>query len=48
MYLTKSLNFTFMLGASTWSDMNISFLINSFILIYCMLPGVRNAFGTAK
>jgi hypothetical protein len=42
------LDFTVMLGASTWSDVNISFIINALILIYCMLPGVRNAFGTAK
>ena len=42
------LDFTVMLGQSTWSDVNISFMINALILIYCMLPGVRNAFGTAK
>jgi len=42
------LDFTVMLGSASWSDVNISFLINAVILIYCMLPGVKNAFGTAK
>lgn len=42
------LDFTVMLGSSSWSDVNVSFIINALILIYCMLPGVRSAFGTAK
>lgn len=42
------LNFTVMLGSASWSDVNVSFLVNAVILIYCMLPGVRSAFGTAK
>jgi hypothetical protein len=42
------LDFMVMLGSSSWSDVNVSFLVNALILIYCMLPGVRRAFGTAK
>jgi hypothetical protein len=42
------LDFTYMLGQATWSDINVSFIVNALILIYCMLPGVRSAFGTSK
>jgi hypothetical protein len=42
------LDFTILLGASEWQDVKASFLVNGLILIYCMLPGIRNAFGTAK
>jgi hypothetical protein len=38
------LDFTVMLGAATWSDVSVSFLLNALILIYVMLPGVRQAF----
>ncbi len=39
-------NFAFLLGAQTqWSDVSLSFLVNAIILIYCMLPNVREAFG---
>ena len=41
------LDFTVMLGAGEWSDVNLSFLVNALILIYVMLPGVRRAFDTA-
>jgi hypothetical protein len=34
-----------LLGAGQWSDVSITFLLNAIILIYCMLPGVREAFG---
>ncbi len=34
-----------MLGASTWRDVSFSILLNAIILLYCMLPGVRAAFG---
>jgi hypothetical protein len=37
-------DFTVMLGPSTWSDVSVSFLVNALILIYVMLPGVRRAF----
>ncbi len=40
------LDFVLLLGSSTqWSDVSISFLINAVILVYIMLPGVRQAFG---
>jgi hypothetical protein len=35
-----------MIGASTWQDVSFSILLNGIILLYCMLPGVRRAFGT--
>jgi hypothetical protein len=41
------LDFISMLGAKTWQDVSVSFLLNAIILIYCMLPGVKRAFGTA-
>jgi hypothetical protein len=39
------LDFTVMLGSATWQDVSVSFILNAVILIYCMLPGVRSAFG---
>ena len=44
-YLT--LDFISMIGASTWQDVSVSIIVNAIILLYCMLPGVRTAFGTA-
>lgn len=41
-----SVDFMMMLGSATWSDVSLSFLVNAVVLIYCMLPGVREAFGT--
>jgi len=41
-----SVDFMMMLGAYEWSDVSISFLLNAVTLLYCMLPGVREAFGT--
>jgi hypothetical protein len=38
------LDFTVMLGAAEWSDVSLSFLLNAIILIYVMLPGVKDAF----
>jgi hypothetical protein len=38
------LDFTVMLGAGAWSDVSVSFLLNAIILIYVMLPGVKQAF----
>ena len=38
------LDFTVMLGAGEWSDVSLSFLLNGIILIYVMLPGVKQAF----
>jgi len=41
------LDFIAMLGLSTWQDVSVSFFLNGIILIYCMLPGVKSAFGRA-
>jgi hypothetical protein len=41
------LGFLSMLGASTWEDVSASIIISAIILLYCMLPGVKRAFGTA-
>jgi hypothetical protein len=38
------LDFTVMLGAASWSDVSLSFIVNAIILIYVMLPGVKQAF----
>ncbi len=38
------LDFTVMLGAASWSDVSLSFIVNALILIYVMLPGVKQAF----
>lgn len=40
------LDFMVMLGSATWQDVSLSVFLNGIILIYCMLPGVREAFGT--
>ena len=42
------LGFISMLGATTWEDVSGSIIISAIILLYCMLPGVRSAFGTAQ
>jgi hypothetical protein len=41
------LGFLSMLGASSWRDVSTSIIVSAIILLYCMLPGVRRAFGTA-
>ena len=30
---------------ATWSDVSVSFILNALILIYCLLPGTKRAFG---
>jgi hypothetical protein len=41
------LNFVAMIGSdTTFSDVSVSVLLNAVVLIYCMLPGVKRAFGT--
>jgi hypothetical protein len=37
-----------LIGATTWQDVSVSIIVNAIILLYCMLPGVRSAFGTAS
>lgn len=39
------LNFAYMIGKAEWSDVSLSFIVNALILIYVMLPNVRQAFG---
>jgi hypothetical protein len=41
------LDFFTLFGANTWEDVAVSVIVNAIILLYCMLPGVRSAFGTA-
>jgi hypothetical protein len=43
------LGFISMLGANanSWEDVSASIIISAIILLYCMLPGVKRAFGTA-
>ena len=41
------LDFFSLFGTNTWEDVSVSVIINAIILLYCMLPGVRSAFGTA-
>jgi hypothetical protein len=33
-------------STTEWTDVNASIIVNVVILAYCMLPGVRSAFGT--
>ena len=40
------IDFFSLFGATTWGDVAVSVILNAIILIYCMLPGVRTAFGT--
>jgi hypothetical protein len=42
-----SLNFIAILGATDFQDLSLSIILNGIILIYCMLPGVRQAFSVA-
>ncbi len=43
------LDFVAMLGSTTsFTDVSVSFLVNALILIYCMLPSTKHAFGVAK
>ena len=38
------LDFVMLIGGDVWQDVAVSVVINSIILIYCMLPGVKDAF----
>ena len=40
------LDFFSLFGATSWNDVAVSVIFNAVVLIYCMLPGVRTAFGT--
>ena len=38
------LDFVMLIGGDVWQDVAVSLVINSVILIYCMLPGIKEAF----
>ncbi|KKH46627.1 hypothetical protein [Methanosarcina sp. 1.H.A.2.2] len=38
-------DFVLLVTGGSWYDVNVSVILNSLILIYIMLPGVRGAFG---
>jgi hypothetical protein len=40
------IDFVILVTGGSWYDINLSVIINALILIYVMLPGVREAFGT--
>ena len=42
------IDFFSLFGVNTWADVAVSVIVNGIILIYCMLPGVKRAFGTAQ
>ena len=42
------IDFITLIIGSTWGDVAVSVVVNALILIYCMLPGVKDAFGTEK
>ena len=46
--LNLSLAVVSLLGASTLEELLPSLVVNGIILIYCFLPGVRDAFGTTQ
>ena len=41
-------DFMMLLGATTWSDVAVSFLLNGLVLLYCMLPSTRRTFETEE
>ena len=40
------IDFVILVTGGSWYDVNASVIVNALILIYVMLPGVREAFGT--
>ena len=40
------IDFITLVFGGTWADVSVSVVVNALILIYCMLPGVKDAFGT--
>ena len=41
------MNALYLIGDATFNMLGVSTLVNALILIYCMLPGVKKAFGTS-
>jgi len=42
------LDFMVLIGGGGWGDIAVSTIINALVLIYVMIPGTREAFGTVK
>ena len=42
------LDFMVLIGGGGWGDIAASTIINALVLIYVMIPGTREAFGTVK
>ena len=40
------MNALYLIGDATFNMLGLSVIVNALILIYCMLPGVKSAFGT--
>ena len=40
------IDFITLIFGATWADVSVSVVVNAIILIYCMIPGVKEAFGT--
>ena len=40
-----TINFVILITGGEWYDVNVSVIVNALILIYIMLPGVRESFG---
>ncbi|MDW7731940.1 MAG: hypothetical protein SCH66_05870 [Methanolobus sp.] len=44
--LNLSFDFLILVTGGAWYDVNISVIVNALVLIYILLPGTREAFGT--
>ncbi|WP_406656669.1 hypothetical protein V7O62_12525 [Methanolobus sp. ZRKC2] len=44
--LSLSFDFVVLITGGSWYDVNASIILSALILIYVMLPGTREAFGT--
>jgi hypothetical protein len=40
------MDFFILVTGGSWYDVNVSVIVSALVLIYIMLPGVREAFGT--
>lgn len=52
MYLIASFNLIYgilcVLGSSSWESMASMIIVSALVLIYCLLPGTKEAFGIPK
>ncbi len=44
--MNLSFDFIILITGGSWYDINISVILNALILLYIMLPGTKEAFGT--